>query len=170
MEFNLETALILITIILTGLTAGLCFTWTNAVTPGIGQLEDLDFLRAFQQMNRTIINPTFIVVFFGPFIGNMAIIYLRYTNPDKSFWVLIAAAALFILGVVFVTVFRNIPLNEMLDKTDLAAATVEDLKALRQKFEGPWKQWHLVRTISSTASFALLLIGLLVTINHHNLS
>ncbi len=166
MEFNLETTVIYITIILTGLTAGLCFTWTNAITPGIGQLDNLGFLQAFQQMNRVIINPAFIIVFFGPFISNTIIVYLKYQTPDKSFWFFVAAASIFILGVVFVTVFKNVPLNEVLDKTDLAAASVEELKVLRQKFENPWRQWHLVRTISSISSFALLLIGLLL--NNHS--
>lgn len=163
MEFSLESITVLITIVFTGLTAGLCFTWGNAVTPGIGQLDDLGFLQSFQQMNRSIINPTFIMVFFGPFIGNLIIIYLKYQNPDHSFWLFVAAAALFILGVAFVTVFKNVPLNEILDKTDLAAASMEDLKVLRQKFERPWNQWHLVRTTTSIVSFALLLIGLFVS-------
>ncbi|WP_353778727.1 anthrone oxygenase family protein [Winogradskyella sp. 3972H.M.0a.05] len=163
MELNLETALVFITIILTGLTAGLCFTWTNAVTPGIGQMDDGGFLLAFQQMNRSIINPAFIIVFFGPFISNLILVYLKYQSPDKSSWVFHGAAILFIVGVVLVTVLKNIPLNEILDKTDLALASTEELKVLRQKFENPWKQWHLVRTFSSIGSFVLLLIGLLLS-------
>ncbi|GAB3017503.1 DUF1772 domain-containing protein [Cyclobacterium sediminis] len=162
MEFNVETVLLCKAILLTGLTAGLCFTWTNAVTPGIGQMDDLGFLYAFQQMNRVIINPAFILVFFGPFVLNIALIYLKYQNPDRSFWVLVVATMLFILGVAFVTVFKNVPLNEMLERTDLTASTSEELKALRQKFETPWKQWHLVRTISAIASFAMLLVGLVL--------
>jgi len=165
MEFNLETIVIFITIILTGLTAGLCFTWTNAIFPGIEQLNNLGFLQAFQRMNRVIINPTFIIVFFGPFFSNTILMYLKYQNPDKSFWFFLGAGSLFILGVVFVTVFKNVPLNEILDKTDLASASARELSALRQKFGNPWRQWHLVRTLSAIVSFILLLVGLLVS-NH----
>ena len=163
MHFNLDTTVIFLGIILAGLTAGLCFTWNNAVTPGIGQLNDLDFLQAFQQMNRVIINPMFILVFFGPFITNIVTIYLKHQQIDKAFWVFTAAAVIFILGVVFVTIFRNVPLNEILDKTDLLNASAEDLKLLRTKFEKPWNQWHLVRTFSSLFSFALLVLGLMLT-------
>ena len=163
MNFNLDTTVIFLGIILAGLTAGLCFTWNNAVTPGIGQLNDLDFLQAFQQMNRVIINPMFILVFFGPFITNIVTIYLKHQQIDKAFWVFTAAAVIFILGVVFVTIFRNVPLNEILDKTDLLNASAEDLKLLRTKFEKPWNQWHLVRTFSSLFSFALLVLGLMLT-------
>ncbi|NNK17624.1 MAG: DUF1772 domain-containing protein [Maribacter sp.] len=163
MDFSLETVVVFITIVLTGLTAGLCFTWTNAITPGLGELDDLGFLQAFQQMNRAIINPTFIIVFFGPFIGNLLTIYLKYQSMDKAFWVFIGAAVLFMLGVVFVTLFKNVPLNDILDKTVLETASKTELAALRKNFENPWKQWHLVRTVGSFASFALLLFGLLLS-------
>ncbi|MGB5236589.1 MAG: DUF1772 domain-containing protein [Flavobacteriaceae bacterium] len=162
MNLTLETTIVLFTILLTGLTAGLCFTWTNAVTPGIGQLDDLSFLRSFQEMNRAIINPLFIVVFFGPFIGHILLVYLKHQNSGAAFWIYVVAAMLFILGVVFVTIFRNVPLNEVLDKMDLAVASLEDVKALRQKFETPWRQWHFVRTLSSILSFVLLLLGLIL--------
>lgn len=162
MNLSLETITVLITILLTGLTAGLCFTWTNAVTPGIGQLDDLSYLRSFQVMNRSIINPAFIAVFFGPFLGHILTVYLKHQNSDTAFWIYVGAAILFILGVVFVTLFRNVPLNEILDKTDLAVTSTEDIRALRQKFKTPWRQWHLVRTISSILSFVLLLIGFII--------
>ena len=162
MNLTLETTVLLFTILLTGLTAGLCFTWTNAVTTGIGRLDDLGYLSSFQEMNRAIINPIFIVVFFGPFFGHILTVYLKYQNNEAVVWLYIVAAALFILGVVLVTLIGNVPLNEILDKTDLAAASAEELRALRQKFETPWRQWHLVRTLSSILSFALLLIGIII--------
>jgi len=161
MELNLESFVILITTVLTGLTAGLCFTWTNAITPGIGLLDDLGFLQAFQAMNRAIINPTFVLVFFGPAIGHLIAVYLKRQSLDLTFWLFLAAAVLFIFGVVFITLFKNVQLNEILDKTDLAAATLEELKALREKFENPWNRWHLIRTISSLLSLVLLLFGIL---------
>ena len=160
---SLETAILFITILLTGLTAGLCFTWTNAITPGIGQLDDLGFLEAFQKMNRAIVNPAFILVFFGPFFGHLAIVFLKYQRSDTAFWVFVLAAVLFIIGVVLVTVLRNIPLNEILDKTELFPASAEELRHLRSRFETPWRQWHLVRTLCSLASFVLLLAGFILT-------
>ena len=59
MEFSINSITTISTILLTGLTAGLCFTWTNAVTPGIGRLDDLGYLQSFQEMNRAISNPLF---------------------------------------------------------------------------------------------------------------
>lgn len=159
MDINFETTTIIISIVLTGLTAGLCFTWTNAITPGIGQLDDLGFLLSFQQMNRAIINPIFLIIFFGPFISNSYVAFLKYQHQEASFWIFLAASLTFTIGVVFITILKNVPLNEVLDKTNLADASLEELKMLRKRFENPWKQWHFIRTISSTTSFVLLLVG-----------
>lgn len=160
MILNASTINLVITLVFTGLTAGLCFTWGNAVTPGIGQLSDKGFLEAFQQMNRAIINPTFALVFFGPFFGHLINVYLHRGN-DKTFWLFTAAAVIYILGLVLVTVFKNVPLNEILDKTDLLTASGEELKLLRDKFERPWLRWHHLRTITTIASFTLTILGLL---------
>lgn len=63
MELKFKMIVLLTGILSTGLTAGLCFTWSNAVTPGIGRLDNLTFLKSFQAMNRAIINGKFMIVF-----------------------------------------------------------------------------------------------------------
>ena len=35
--------------LLTGIMAGIFFTWSNAVMPGIGKLDDLEFLQALNR-------------------------------------------------------------------------------------------------------------------------
>lgn len=145
--------------LLIGLVAGLCFTWGNAVTPGIGQLDDLGYLQAFQKMNRSIENPTFFAVFFGSFfVGIAAIITNKGVSPEH-FRLVIVALALYFLGVVVVTVFGNVPLNQILDKTDLTNSSLEELKILRERFEKPWNRFHIIRIIAAIVSFALLLIA-----------
>ena len=148
-------------ILLTGLTAGLCFTWSNAITPGIGKLDDLTFLQAFQAMNRAIVNPAFLIVFFGPILLLFLNAYsFRNANP-AIFLPFLIAAILFFIGVGLVTIFKNVPLNEMLDKTILETVTETEIAELRTTFEKPWNHWHMVRTLCSFVSFALLLAGIL---------
>ena len=166
MNYSVENLVLTGLILLTGLTAGLCFTWSNTITAGIGRLDDLSFLRAFQEMNRVIINPTFILVFFGPVIGNIVNIYLNNNEKTEALWLFVIAGGLFILGVGFVTVFKNVPLNNILDRTDLLSASGQELKELRSIFEIPWNKWHMVRTVTSILSFVLLLIGLIIRNNH----
>ncbi len=161
MEITFQQFVWMAATLLTGLTAGLCFTWSNAVTPGIGQLDDLSFLRAFQSMNRSILNPVFFIVFLGPTLLHLGNVYL-HRNSGNHFWLFVVAAILFIVGVVLVTVLKNVPLNEVLDKANLITLSEGELRQLRQQFETPWNRWHLVRTLSSFLSFGLLVLQLLL--------
>ncbi len=151
----------MLSVLFTGLTAGLCFTWSNAITPGIGRLEDFSFLQSFQAMNRVIINRSFLIVFFSPAILLFVNAFLYKNTTQISFVSFMIAAILFFAGVGLVTIFKNVPLNEILDKTILETATKVELADLRKTFEQPWSRWHMVRTVCSFASFTLLLIGLM---------
>ncbi|MDG1729175.1 MAG: DUF1772 domain-containing protein [Algibacter sp.] len=150
----------IVLVLLTGLSAGLCFTWSNAITPGIGRLDDFVYLRAFQQMNRSIISPLFIIVFFGPFFLGIINLYLFKNASSAIIWLLIFAIALYFFGVLLVTIFGNVPLNELLDKTDLSNASLEDLRILREQFEDKWNRLHLIRTVTAITSFIILIISL----------
>lgn len=161
MAFDFKHIILFFSILYTGLTAGLCFTWTNAVTPGIGRLDDFTFLQSFQAMNRAIINPTFLMVFFGPAILLFLNAYLFRTGGQFIFWLFLGAGLLFFAGVVIITVTKNVPLNEMLDKTSLEQLSKAELKELRNTFEKPWNSWHFKRTLSSAIAFAMLIIGMM---------
>lgn len=161
MELSLKIAILFFAILFTGISAGLCFTWSNAVTPGIGRLDNLGFLQSFQQMNRAIINPTFLIVFFSPFLLNLISIYLFKSTSITLMWLLILATIFYFFGVVLITIFGNVPLNEMLDKIDLSTANIEELRNLRKKFEDKWNYLHLIRTITSSISFLLLITFLI---------
>ena len=145
--------------LLTGLTAGLCFTWGNAVTPGIGQLDNIGYLQAFQKMNRSIENPLFFVVFFGSFLLGLAAIYTNKGISPEHFRLVTVAVGIYFLGVVSVTVFGNVPLNQILDKIDLTHSSLEELRILRNRFENPWNRFHLIRVLTAMISFVLLIIA-----------
>ena len=102
MEINFKIIILILSILFTGLTAGLCFTWYNAVTPGIGRLDNIGFLRAFQAMNRAIINGKFMIVFMGPTILLFLNTYL-FRNTSTAFGLFLVAAILFFVGIGLVT-------------------------------------------------------------------
>jgi len=158
MEFTFQDMVFITLVILTGLSAGLCFTWTNAVTTGLGHLDDFGYLSAFQQMNRSILNLPFFIVFFGPIFTNFINLYLNRAASSHLLWLLAIATILYVFGVALVTIFGNVPLNELLDNTDLTSASIEELKELRTRFENKWNRLHLIRTISAVVSFLLLVL------------
>ena len=161
MEINIKSIVLMSSILFTGMTAGICFTWSNAVTSGIGRLDDLGFLQSFQLMNRTIVNPGFLIVFLGPVILLFVNTYLHRNTSPAIFRSFLVAALVYFVGIGIITVFKNVPLNEMLDQATLESLSSTELKELRTKFEKPWNRWHIQRTIASFTSFSLLLTGLI---------
>ena len=70
---------------------------------------------------------------------------------------LFAATALYISGAFLVTLFGNIPLNNILESVDLSNISVQDAEKLRGNIEVNWNHFNLIRTVSSFASFIVLL-------------
>ena len=111
---------------LTSLVAGLLFVFAIVVMPGIGRLNDREFIRAFQVMDGVIQNnqPLFILVWLGSAVALMISVVLGIGQLDGVGLLLIIFAALaYILGVQLPTVTINIPLNNKLQTLDVDAMT-----------------------------------------------
>jgi uncharacterized membrane protein len=87
--------------------------------------------------------------------------FLHKDTNIGTFWSFLLAAILFFVGVGLVTIFKNVLLNEMLDKTVLEQASKLELEDVRKSFEKSWNRWHLIRTITSLSSFVWLLAGII---------
>ena len=157
-----ETIILALAILLTGLMAGIFFTWSNAVKPGIGKLSDIEYLTALQSMNRVILNNAFKIIFLGAIIV-VALVPVFYFNlyPKNIFWLFVFTLVIYWIGVFGVTVSGNIPLNEILDKTNLESITHEEIKTLRKSIELKWNNYNLIRCISSGITFILLIVSFL---------
>ena len=158
-----ETIILALAILLTGLMAGIFFTWSNAVKPGIGKLGDIEYLRALQSMNRVILNNAFKIIFLGAIIA-VALVPVFYFNlyPKNIFWLFVFTLVIYWIGVFGVTVSGNIPLNEILDKTNLESITSEEIKTLRKSIEVKWNNFNIIRCISSAITFLILIISFLI--------
>ena len=111
-------------------------------------------------MNRVILNNTFRIIFIGAILA-VAIVPIFYFNlyPKNIFWLFITAFIIYWVGAFGVTIFGNIPLNEILDKTSLETFSLEELKSLRTSIEVKWNNLNLIRTISSVLTFVLLIFS-----------
>ena len=146
----------------TGIVAGLFFAWTISVMNGLAKLPDKEFILSMQYMNREIQNPIFFIFFFGTAILLPICAFISYRGSlNSSFWLIFIPMLLYLIGVMMVTIFKNVPLNNMLDSFVLDSSTLEQIDVVRRKFEAPWNRWNLVRTISGMLSFALLLLGMI---------
>ena len=156
---NVQGVTLALATISTGMMAGVFFTWSNAVTPGLNKLADIEYLRALQSMNRVILNPMFYILFMGAVIFIcLATAVLFRSNPSHLVWMLLSATVIYCNGVLAVTVWGNIPLNDVLDRADLGYITTDKAKSLRSTIENRWNNFNMIRSIASSISFLILII------------
>lgn len=151
-------SLFLVTL-MTGLMAGVFFTWSNAVKPGIACLADIEYLRAFQAMNRVILNPVFYIVFFIPVLSLLLLTVLLYNSAIPwVFELALLACGVYLPGVFLLTVLSNIPLNNRLNEQNLDEFNSAAARTLRNDIELKWNSYNLIRSITASFSFMLLII------------
>lgn len=150
-----------VTALLLALIAGLFYSYSCSVNPGLGRLPDSGYIQSMQSINRAILNPGFFVSFMGTLIMIPVSAWLCYKNEGTgtSFYLLLAASIIYIVGVFGVTIMGNVPLNEALDKFVINTATPGQIKMERMRFEISWNRWHAIRTFSNISSLLLFLIA-----------
>lgn len=156
----MNTIILIITTVFSGLMAGLFYAWSISVTPGIAKINDGSYLLAFQSMNRAIINPLFAVVFFGMVVLLPVLSYLSFqTSMSNQFWYILAATILYFVGIMGVTIGGNVPLNNALEALQIESMTPEQMDEFRKGFESKWNRLNTIRTISSAITFLLLVMA-----------
>ena len=151
-----QTTFLLAATITTGLMAGVFGLYAHTIMRGLGATDDRTFVGAFQSIDRAIINPLFMLTFFGGLVFSGAAALLHVGDDSRSVlaW-LIVAFALY-LGVVVITVAVHVPLNDHL-KAAGDPDGIADLAAARASFhETRWAGWNLVRAIATTVAFGCL--------------
>lgn len=150
------TALILgfLTLLLTGVMAGIYFTWTNAVMAGLDRLKPAEAIVAFRGMDTAIQNKVFLTFFVLPVLSAPVAGVLWLLDGQTS-----AAVAMFVATGAYLsgqvsTATVNVPMNNRLQAGDIpedpAAAT-----KLWTEFSGKWKRWNTFRTLGCLAGLAL---------------
>ena len=155
-----QIALILATF-LCSLVAGFLFAFALVAMPGIRRLNDREFIRAFQVMDRVIQNnqPIFVLVWVGSVVALVASVVLGIGQFDGAGRLLIIFAVLaYLLGAQLPTVTINIPLNNKLQTLDVDAMNETTQKAARKDFEPRWNRWNSIRAAFASLASALLII------------
>jgi uncharacterized membrane protein len=139
-------------VIAMGLLAGLSFTFSTAVMPGLTAADDRTLVDAMQRM---VDNPVFpLTLLAAGALGAVALFQARRSGSTGTVRWIVAGLALYAVWVV-VTFAIHIPLNEDLKQAG-DPARIENLAAVRDDFVTPWVAWDIVRTLASIAAFASL--------------
>lgn len=151
----MTTVVLIITTVLTALIAGLFYAYSCSVVLGLGKLNDTEYLKAMQKINREILNPFFFMSFMGTAVLLPVSAFLMRGQQPAFIFLLLAALA-YLIGVFGVTIAGNVPMNDTLDKFDISNSTREAIKQMRESFENRWNFFNNIRTVFSVISITLV--------------
>ena len=155
-----EVVLIVATF-LCSIVAGLVFAFAVVVMPGIKNLNDREFIRAFQAMDRIIQDnqPLFMLVWVGSILALVVSTGLgvaALSGGKRA--LLIVTTSLYLVAVQLPTFTINIPLNNKLQDLDIDAMSERDPQVVRAEFAPRWNRWNAIRTFFASLVSVLLII------------
>jgi uncharacterized membrane protein len=156
---NIAAALTFTAAIGCGLVAGIFFAFSSFVMAALGRLPSDHGIAAMNAINVTVINPGFFLAFFGTAIVCLAAVAasaFRWSAMGST--LVVAAAVIYLLGCIGVTMLRNVPLNNAL--AAVAPGTPEAV-ALWTRYLDEWTMWNTVRTAASGLSAVLFTLALI---------
>ena len=140
-----------------GLIAGLFFAFSTFIMKALALRPPAEGMAAMVSIDRVILRSLFMPVFFGTaLLGAVIAIYALVVPMPASPW-LIAAALIYLLANIAVTMLWNVPLNNAIERADPAA----DNSALWAHYLDRWTKWNHVRTIACLVASGLF-IGALI--------
>jgi uncharacterized membrane protein len=157
-------AVLIAATLLCSLVAGFLFAFASVVMPGIRTLDDGAFLRAFQVIDGVIQRGQ--RLFLLVWVGSVVTLLVAATS---GIWLLrggdrltlIAAALIYVACVQLPTATINIPMNNTLQRVDVAMMGEAVRRETRQAFEPRWNRWNAIRTVCATVVSIVLLVILL---------
>ena len=149
----------LVTALGCGLVAGVWFTFSAFVMPALDRLPAAGGIAAMQSINRLAITPPLMLAMFGTAFACLALaIWAIASLGESEAPLVLAAAALYLVGTIVVTRAANVPRNDTLEALDPHGGSVADGWA---RYVREWTAWNHVRLVTSLAAAALLTIALI---------
>ena len=157
---DLVPALTVAAAVSAALLTGVLFAFSTSVMPALARRPAAESLAAMQEMNRTILNPLFGLLFGGSALLCLAVaVSAPFTgDQDGAGWRL-AGGVLFVVGVTIETMAVNVPMNDRLDAAD--AATPQG-RAVWAEFLPRWTRWNNVRSLLGAVAATFLTVSLAV--------
>jgi len=156
---------LIFSILFCSLVGGFIFTYAIIVMPGLSNLNDKDFLRAFQVTDAIIQNkqPLFLFTWIGSIVAILTTVLLSLLIVGlKETWLIVLIGVVYLLGVQGTTIAIHIPLNNQIQKVEIEEQNDKTLADERLKFETKWNFFNNIRTVIAISVSAMLLILLTI--------
>ena len=151
------TALASVTVIGAALVGGIFFAFSTFVMQALGRLAPRQGIAAMQSINVVVINPLFLLAFFGT--GGLCLASVATSllpETEMSLVPVLTGCILYIFGCIGVTMIGNVPLNERLAETKPDDTDAESLWSF---YLAHWTLCNHVRTAASLAAAACYAIA-----------
>ena len=138
-----------------GLVAGAFAVFSLMVMPALTALPEAEGTAAMQSINRVAVRPVFMSLLFGTALVCLVVGGAELTGQRRP--AVLTGVALYLLGVVGVTVLANVPLNDALARLD--AASPGAAEAWREN-AARWTRWNTLRSLAATGAATAFVVVL----------
>ena len=153
---------LIFSILFCSLVSGFIFTYAIIVMPGLSNLNNKDFLRAFQVTDVVIQNkqPLFMFIWIGSIVAILSTIVVSLVSIGLSkAWLIVLIGIVYLFGVHGITVTIHIPLNNHIQNINIEKLNEKSIADERINFEKRWNFFNYIRTaVAISTSFSLLII------------
>ena len=152
-------------ILLSALVTGFILTYAIVIMPGLSNLDDKEFIKAFQVTDGIIQNnqPIFILIWIGSIVSVLSTIITSILSLGiLDAWLIIFVGVVYLLVVQGITILIHLPLNKSIQNIDINSSNSETLSKMRKSFETKWNYFNNVRTV--VAFFVVLIFLSILTI------
>jgi len=141
-----------------GLIAGVFFAFSTFVMPALKRLPPAHSIAAMQSINKLAITPAFMTALFGTAVACLGMVaWDAISSSERPATLVLAGAALYIVGTIRVTIACNVPLNDRLATLHPQGA---DAAGHWDEYVTKWTAWNHLRAAASLAAAATLTIAL----------
>ena len=137
---------------------GIFFAFSSFVMGALARLTPAEGIRAMQAINVVVLNRSFFALFFGSGAAAVGLFVWGIAGGATARPALLGAAALLYgIGTLGVTIACNVPRNEALARLDPEDA---DAVGTWDRYLREWTAWNHVRTAAALAAAAVLITAL----------
>ncbi len=158
---TLQNSLGLTALILTGAIFGFFYAWVCSTMWGLDASDPRIAIAAMQAMNASVRNAVFFPAFFlTPVVLAIAALAAHVAMRRTAAFAFGAAAVIYLLGGLVLTMLVNVPMNEALAEIAMPTS-LEEARAVWDAYSPRWQIFNTARTVASGAALLLAGVGLL---------
>ncbi len=145
-------------IVSVGIMTGVYFAFSAFVMKSLEAIDAPAGIIAMQSINRVILRSAFLPLFFASSAASVVLAVVAAMDISApGALALLFAGIVYLVGMLLVTVARNVPLNNALEAT---AASGPEASAKWRHYLSRWTAWNHVRTVSCSIALCLFIVAL----------